>query len=821
MPSAAGALRQALWQHDSRDFASPYGALKRKALGAFGLGLLALLAFVAATWSVVRRSVGTRSPAGELVQEAVADAPMVCSASEDGLDYIFQGEWLLLVTNVADGARCCELCRDQDACQGWSWVYNTSNVMGGEDHQCWLKGGTLVEKLPKLGIVSGSRTLLGAGATDLAAGAQSPGASAVRGSASERPKAQRRTLKRPLAARPAEERPAAERPADKATTESTTTTKTPTTTETTTATKTPTTTESTTTTKKPTTTETTTTTQKPTTTETRTRTTTKKPAADLSQGAHTAMAMSVNDAKVAATDLVNPCPGPDEKGSCVKSKCCKEPGHQCRAKNDYWAECMVDCVPGPNFFDAGSSEPWSCKPLGERTPGEPKKCPAAGENCIVAQCCSDLGMQCYAKNDTYGTCKAACDLGMDMGDEDDWNPWSCRALGPRSKAPAEWISKKCAHGMENCAQAQCCGETGMQCYLDNQYYGQCKASCTPTQWAKCTPAGPRTPKTASTIRSSKRVVGPWVEGRCAKAWANCADSRCCAEVGAVCYSKDSEYAACRTACNSSALDPEDNKTWECEALGPRSWGLATKGYPSLYCVSLYMPEHYEGPLLRSVLKRNAGIFQCDGYDVFAAVKDTLGTSLDGITVKAVLIPKISVGVSQDGTAGNAKLFMAVWDKVIAGGRHQYYDWTVKVDPDAVLLPWRLRARLEPHVGENAYVVNCNKVPGSPNFPMMFGALEVFSLASMLSYAASSWKCGQQLPWKMWGEDYYMTHCMDFIGVGRISDFGVLGDNMCLGANCADSNIASFHPFKTESDWHACWDTANGHPPTITFKRLQQ
>lgn len=31
-------------------------------------------------------------------------------------------------------------------------------------------------------------------------------------------------------------------------------------------------------------------------------------------------------------------------------------------------------------------------------------------------------------------------------------------------------------------------------------------------------------------------------------------------------------------------------------------------------------------------------------------------------VKAILIPQIPVGVSQDGTAGNAKLFMAVWDK---------------------------------------------------------------------------------------------------------------------------------------------------------------
>merc|ERR1719401_2052028 len=323
--------------------------------------------------------------------------------------------------------------------------------------------------------------------------------------------------------------------------------------------------------------------------------------------------------------------------------------------------------------------------------------------------------------------------------------------------------------------------------------------------------------------NSKSTVGPWVIKRCSKKWDNCLDSECCAEVGTQCYTKDENWGTCKVSCNTSLPDPADNKTWECGTLGPRSWGLATKGYPSLYCFSLYMPEHYEGPLLRSVLKKNAGIFQCDGYDVFAAKNDTLGTTADGITVKAVLIPKINVGVSQDGTAGNAKLFMAVWDKIIAGGRFRYYDWTIKVDPDAVLLPWRLRDHMAAHVGEKVYVVNCNKFPSSPNFPMMYGALEVFSQAAMLVYAANSWKCGKELPWKLWGEDYYMTHCMDYIGVGRIGDFGVLGDNMCVGANCGDASVASFHPFKTEELWHKCWDTANGHPPPppAPMKRLRK
>merc|ERR1712217_675735 len=123
--------------------------------------------------------------------------------------------------------------------------------------------------------------------------------------------------------------------------------------------------------------------------------------------------------------------------------------------------------------------------------------------------------------------------------------------------------------------------------------------------------------------------------------------------------------------------------------------------------------------------------------VFANKNDTLGTTKDNITVKAILIPKISVGVSQDGTAGNAKLFMAVWDKVIAGNRFRDYDFTLKVDPDAVLIPWRIRQHMSPHVGSNAYVVNCNKFPNSPNFPMMFGAVEIFSNQAMTSSVSAA------------------------------------------------------------------------------------
>jgi len=499
--------------------------------------------------------------------------------------------------------------------------------------------------------------------------------------------------------------------------------------------------------------------------------------------------------------------------NCLKSKCCKDAGLQCFTKDAWWAQCAAECKVGPNVLDQSSPEPWQCKPLGERTPGSLRNCSGDGEDCRHSKCCKTGGSQCFRKNEFWAMCRAACTPGPDLLEKDS-HPWSCEVLGPRTPGAAPWVAEKCAKGGEPCAAKGCCAEPGMQCYTQSQWYSKCRPSCTAGKkdnaWEQpweCKAVGMRTPMHAEGTEQKERgVVAPWVVDRCSPIGANCMDRQCCHAVDHQCYKKNEYWGACRTSCSRAELD-EDNKTWDCEPLGPRSWGLAIKGYPSLYCLSLFMPSGYEAPLLKSHLHANAGIFACDGYDVFAAEPYTLGTSKDGIKVSANLIPKIAVGVSQDGTAGNAKLFMAMWDKVIAGNRFRDYDFTLKVDPDAVLLPWRIRDHMRPHIGSNAYVVNCNKFPNSPNFPMMFGAVEVFSSQAMIAYAMGSWKCGRQLPWGAWGEDYYMTHCLDFLGVGRIADFGVLGDNVCTGANCGDGYTGSYHPFKGIDVWMKCWGQA--------------
>jgi hypothetical protein len=507
---------------------------------------------------------------------------------------------------------------------------------------------------------------------------------------------------------------------------------------------------------------------------------------------------------------------------CRKTKCCQEPGMQCYLKDPFWAQCRSECNPGPDPTDQVSPAPWNCTALGPRSPGSPKTCAAGGEDCRASKCCKTAGERCFAKDANYAHCAVECTAGPNLFDEKP-DPWTCEPLGEVTQGAAPWVEERCAAEGVDCRAASCCQESGYQCYEKDEFWAQCRSTCEkgelmPTWDQKpwqCGLIGSRTPDAAVEASKSLGKIGKWVPKTCAKAGSeNCLKSQCCLGVDMQCYGKDENWANCLPVGTcSTAPDPDNhNKTASCTAIGPKGVGLALKGWPSLYCFSLLQTTSYEPGLLKEQVALGAGIFGCDGYTLLSNGVISLGKVLNGTEeVFTVKIETPPVGVSQDGTASNTLLFMKAWDEIIRQQRFRDYDWTLKVDPDAVLIADRMRDHMRPHNGENVYVVNCNKVPGSPNFPMMFGAVEVFSNKAMDAYAAGSGKCGKDFwpAWEAWGEDYYMTHCLDHLGVGRIADFGVLGDNMCTGANCQDGYVAAFHPFKQWPQWSECWNTATG------------
>merc|ERR1719433_1659016 len=92
-------------------------------------------------------------------------------------------------------------------------------------------------------------------------------------------------------------------------------------------------------------------------------------------------------------------------------------------------------------------------------------------------------------------------------------------------------------------------------------------------------------------------------------------------------------------------------------------------------------------------KRHAGIFACDSYRILS--NGTFKVA-DGVVTDAV---KIDLHVPDGGSSKsplNLNIFIAVWWKLITDGHFLRHDWTVKVDPDTVFVPARLRSLLRGH-----------------------------------------------------------------------------------------------------------------------------
>lgn len=244
---------------------------------------------------------------------------------------------------------------------------------------------------------------------------------------------------------------------------------------------------------------------------------------------------------------------------------------------------------------------------------------------------------------------------------------------------------------------------------------------------------------------------------------------------------------CRKPCSTHTELPS-NKPW---------------GHPSLFCFAVAVGGELD--LVRIQAQKKAGIFACDEMAVFSN-----GNVDVGLGVETIKIDVVQGGRSRDGTAANAQTFMNAWHALYGDKRFASHDFTVKVDPDSVLMPDRLRWHLAPHTGGKIYVTNCDlrdRYPGSQDFPMMYGALEVLSKDAVYTYIWGEERCKQMMPWWSYGEDLYMGHCLTNLGVQQVFDLGELSDMNCRGVDCHNGGAAAFHHFKTPADWLGCWEAA--------------
>jgi len=212
---------------------------------------------------------------------------------------------------------------------------------------------------------------------------------------------------------------------------------------------------------------------------------------------------------------------------------------------------------------------------------------------------------------------------------------------------------------------------------------------------------------------------------------------------------------------------------------------------------------YEKNLIKAQLQKGVGIFACDEFGLLTDATFSMGKGVETINMHQ----NMKTGISKDGTSANTHIFMIAWEMVRKDFRFHSHDWTLKVDPDAVLLPDRLRERLRPYTGQNVYMKNCNKYPGADGWPMMYGSLEALSRQALETYYAGAERCRTELQWQAWGEDLFLGNCLNLLGSKAEFDDKHSGDNVCTGADCSDGVTAAYHPFKDATKWFDCWRQA--------------
>lgn len=228
----------------------------------------------------------------------------------------------------------------------------------------------------------------------------------------------------------------------------------------------------------------------------------------------------------------------------------------------------------------------------------------------------------------------------------------------------------------------------------------------------------------------------------------------------------------------------------------------------LYCVALMQPNSYETALLQMQKNLRVSMFACDEYNVYSNAAIEI---LPGLTT-AIIESDLKCGMGGDaGTALNTGIFIAFWKKVIEDGRFRFNQWVVKVDPDAVFFPDRLRGLVQsiPDGERGVYLNNCKYG--------LHGPIEVFSRTALEYYGKEYHRCEQKLwfAYDHWGEDMYIDQCMDkVLKIRRDDIFSLICEDHCDCPEYKACNNAAvvFHPFKTEDDYRQCMLSAGAVLP---------
>lgn len=248
---------------------------------------------------------------------------------------------------------------------------------------------------------------------------------------------------------------------------------------------------------------------------------------------------------------------------------------------------------------------------------------------------------------------------------------------------------------------------------------------------------------------------------------------------------------------------------------------ATLRLDSLFCVTLLGPTRSEGDgnnteaLLGEMKATGTGIFACEEFAVYSNPVIKLGSYRTRL-LDLDLGPLARKGKWttrawwKEGLGDTAHMYQKLWERVVADGRYAYHAWTVKVAPDAVFLPARLREALrgpelqEPQSGNGIFLQSCLRAVG------LHGALEALSRRALEAFVEGRERCNKSADSLLKEEASWLQSCLLRLGTTRVEQFGLLASEACGSQQWSQcrSHAAVFHPFDSVDALRRCMAAAN-------------
>lgn len=311
---------------------------------------------------------------------------------------------------------------------------------------------------------------------------------------------------------------------------------------------------------------------------------------------------------------------------------------------------------------------------------------------------------------------------------------------------------------------------------------------------------------------------------CSKKKENCLSTKCCKVTNFRCFQENATYASCARECTKGS----------CEVLS-REKVIFSNAKPatSMFCFAVYTANtgstktSYEKELLSNAYAKKRHVFACDNYEIYSDVAVSLGGDFTTKMVQDVDNTFHFAKRKLSGAWVNTGMFQQVWKAIGKAGIYKNYDWTIKVDADAVFFPHRLvnRIQLMPRATTGVFLTNCKQVAYG-----FFGSLEVFSAMAFTVLNANLDKCNQTLPWTVgindgeygpMGEDLFAEICLEKNGALKVEAFDIKTDGACPGdrpkdqkknkkwePDCAGALTPAIHPFKKPAQWEKCYKESN-------------